>query len=191
MQKLPKYLLNNIYIYLNLDDLKSLLFIRLKDKNLVLFRIMEIKNQLKIYFKIWDYYNRCYSYFKNTFWPMKLIYSLPIIDYKYRHTGGTDYIDGVRKSDMDSPIMVGVDRYKRPFISIKYKERLGGELISNSKDRRAIAKVLTIFQRYTDSNRIWCKAQNMYGTILQNTSTALNEEDKLLLINNILNHKSY
>lgn len=61
---------------------------------------------------------------------------------KYKSYFGGDYIDCIKPNDMSSPIMFGIDFYRRPFISIRtYKH----DQIS----------VTTIFQRYTDDNSLW------------------------------------
>lgn len=71
--------------------------------------------------------------------------------YKYhkldldQRCGGTDYIDFVTVGDMDNkPIRVGVDCFKRKFISIMYREK---------KSRNK--SVVTLFQRYTDNTERW------------------------------------
>lgn len=54
-----------------------------------------------------------------------------------------DYIDYIKFEEMTSPIMRGVDRARRPFISLRYKK---------NNDIKAI----TVFQRYSDSIHPWC-----------------------------------
>ena len=72
----------------------------------------------------------------------------PILPFQ-NHFIGLDYIDGIRSSDVWSPIMVGVDDCQRPFITIRSCR------IRINTDSHLKASVFTIFQRYTNSQEIW------------------------------------
>ena len=61
------------------------------------------------------------KYFNKTILPKKLIELLPVLPWKRNYVGCTDYIDGIRAKDLTYPIMIGVDHFRRPFITIKYK----------------------------------------------------------------------
>lgn len=60
----------------------------------------------------------------------------PYLDIKGR-TGWTDYIDFIHEKELTSPIMRGVDVFRRKFITVMVK--IEGEIYSQ-----------TFFQRYTD-----------------------------------------
>jgi hypothetical protein len=69
--------------------------------------------------------------------------ALPIIDIKDRR-GLTDYIDFLKKSDLSSPAMRGIDCFNRPFIAFKAKNNETGEKFAQ-----------VIFQRYTKDESRW------------------------------------
>ena|GEM_PF-6278825 len=73
--------------------------------------------------------------------------NLPVLPWQSRfHEGGTGYIDGIRPSDLSSPMMRGVDAYKRPFLAVR----------TESEDQYAkTLGVETFFQRYTTPGEPW------------------------------------
>ena len=73
----------------------------------------------------------------------KIIYKLPILDFNTNFCLG-DYIDNIKTKDLKYPIMVGVDLWKRPYITIKFNE-------TKYQKYRAI----TVFQRYTNDKKNW------------------------------------
>ena len=75
--------------------------------------------------------------------------NIPVLDIGERR-GHTDYIDFIIESDMQYPVMKGVDIHRRPFLALKLQK-------DNGKKKSDF--VITIFQRYTDNNNTWC-----YGT---------------------------
>lgn len=56
--------------------------------------------------------------------------------------GSTGYIDFLQTGDLTAPIMRGQDRYGRPFISIKLRDRAS-----------RLESVITFFQRYDEGGR--------------------------------------
>ena len=191
--KLNKSCLLILLQYLNNKELIYLLLLN----KLSLFDKQSILNQKDQNVKLCRYYFhrvqqlKVVHYFENTFFPIHLIKTLPIIKYYNRFIGGSDYIDCVRRCDLTSPIMIGVDQFARPFISIKYK--CSDKTIKNYRDEdiETLNKsvVLTVFQRYTTSPNTWCKAG--YGSwgatpILYGTATCLSKEDKLIFVKNCL-----
>ena len=74
-----------------------------------------------------------------------------------------NYPDFIKYNDVEQPIMIGVDKYRRIFIVFKFQYVL-------SDETRYITEVL--FQRYTDS-KIWTSASNPCGvyTIMANGTT--------------------
>ncbi|MDB2614282.1 hypothetical protein N9Y92_03905 [Chlamydiales bacterium] len=69
---------------------------------------------------------------------------IPTLELKNRKN--SDYIDFIKSKELTSSIMRGVDNFKRPFITFCLNRENG----SNQN-----AFVTTIFQRYSDQNRLW------------------------------------
>ena len=71
---------------------------------------------------------------------------LPILKWDKRFMGCTDYIDNIRPCDLTNPMMIGIDHFKRPFLTLAfiYKKR---------KD--SIGGCITYFQRFSDTSRVW------------------------------------
>ena len=127
---------------------------------------------------------------------MRLITQLPILPFQRKFVGGTDYIDGIRSTDLTAPIMVGVDCYRRPYIVIAYK-CFGDKWISWDGEARDFMGangskrlVLTVFNRYTGlrGEGSWCKTgSGSYSgcPILLSSNTLLRKHDKRLFTKNI------
>ena len=126
---MDNYLISSILEFLTIDE-KIKLFRQTNDNNKLI--------KLKI-FKSLDE-NHIRQYFKNTIFDKKIILNLPILTYKDRFSLG-DYIDNIKNSDLEYPIMMGVDDWNRPFITFK----------ADSQKNYAI----TIFQRYSDCKETW------------------------------------
>jgi hypothetical protein len=62
----------------------------------------------------------------------------PVLDLGDR-MGPTGYIDFLKPTDLSAPVMKGVDKFQRPFIALKLRDKDTEE-----------TEVLTLFQRYTD-----------------------------------------
>lgn len=130
--------------------------------------------------------------------PAILIFA-PILDYK-DYFCYFEYIDNIKVSDVGSPIMVGVDVYQRPFISIRtcesYTKNIGDKETSTSSDQK-INSVVTIFQRYTKDKTVWthgtCYSSNL--TLFIKPRIICNNliQDKLLKENiyNLIQNKQY
>ena len=186
-----------IYSYLSHSDLGKWLCVAKKfpGKNNIEQRILAEKKLLYQYFiniNNWKYY----YYFQDSGFPMRLITQLPILPFRRKFIGGTDYIDGICSTDLTAPIMIGVDCYRRPYIVIAYK-CFGNKWISWDGNERDFMGangtkrlVLTVFNRYTGlrGEGSWCKAgSGSYSgcPILLSTNTLLKKNDKQLLIKNI------
>lgn len=115
----------------------------------------------------------------------------PILPFETRFMGDTDYLDRIQSNDLSYPIMIGIDKYNRYFISVKYtcletEWSFDGQTysINNIDD----VYCLTIFQRYTAGSGI-CKAgrdsMNSSAPLLYNSSTLISKEDQLLFVKNI------
>jgi len=146
---MDKYLIINISYYLkNYDDFKNL---SLSNKSTT--QIKNIyKNYLLIKIKYFEYLKK-YKILKNLQeGPFKKFANkYPILDWDEKFLGYTGYIDHISCADLSSPIMIGRDKYQRPFISIKF--------IINKK-----VGCITYFQRYEDCTCMWAwGGDNFYG----------------------------
>jgi hypothetical protein len=65
--------------------------------------------------------------------------------------GGTGYIDSIHHQDMSDPIMTGTDGLGRVFVAIR---------TINDEDQ---INVDVLFQRYSDSNKIWACGKSWGG----------------------------
>ena len=70
---------------------------------------------------------------------------LPILKWKSYFEGSTGYIDQINPKNVSYPIMIGIDDYKRPYITIKTQSTFKKNIYS---------VVVTIFQRYSDSKSV-------------------------------------
>ena len=194
---LSTYNFCTIYSYLSHGDLGKWLCVakEFPGKNSIEQRIMRERSEIQrryIEIKNW----RCYYFFQNSGFPMRIITQLPILPFQRKFVGGTDYIDGIRSTDLTAPIMVGVDCYKRPFIVISYK-CFGDKWISWDGDVRDFwgaggnkRITLIVFNRYTSEKGggQWCKAGSgsfSGSPILLGSNTYLNKKYKQLLTKNI------
>ena len=106
--------------------------------------------------------------------------------------GSTQYLDGIRDSDLSYPVMIGIDKFRRPFISIKY--RCCQDSFSQNCEEVQIEPsdrvfTLTIFQRYTDNSNSWCKAgrcaAEYMSPLLNGSRTLLSQKEISLVVKNI------
>ena len=194
---LSTYNFCTIYSYLSHGDLGKCLCVakEFPGKEYIVMRILAERIELQqsyIEIKHW----RCYYFFQDSGFPMRLITQLPILPFQRKFIGGTDYIDGIHSTDLTAPIMVGVDCYRRPYIVIAYK-CFGDKWISwNGEERDFMGAngsrrfVLTVFKRYTGlrGEGGWCKAgSGSYSgcPILLSSNTLLSKDDKRLFTKNI------
>lgn len=186
-----------IYSYLSHSDLGKWLCIAKKfpGKENIVMRILAERIKIRqSYINIINW--KCYYFFQDSGFPMRLITQLPILPFQRKFVGGTDYIDRIRSTDLTAPIMVGVDCYRRPYIVIAYK-CFGEKWISwdgNERDfmgaNGSKVLVLTVFNRYTGlrGEGSWCKAgSGSYSgcPILLTSNTQLSKNDKRLFTKNI------
>ena len=163
--------------FLNIQELKNIQ-ISYKSNDLLISSKIQIAKNKKIltrYFNNFILHRSIYKYFKNTFLPMRIISKLPILLYKSYFALG-DYIDNIKYKDMNKPVMIGIDFWKRPFICIRYK------YLVNGKERK---HVLIIFQRFKGVKSNWVKAGHNAGPILHFSQCLLNNEEQKILIKNI------
>jgi len=162
---------------LNTKDLKSMYICipnNFCEKNIITKIINDRTNILHRYFTFLKNYLLIYKYFERSFIPMGIICNLPVLKFKKKFIGGTDYIDRIKHYHLRSPIMVSVDCLKRPFISIRY-------------EYSGTYAVLTVFQRYTDDTNQWNKAGDASGEypLMGCASTGFSKKDKNIFIKNL------
>ena len=165
----------NLERYLNMTDLQN---VKLVNKELInniyLEKEMCKKQIINKYFREWKH-NMVYVHFKDTFFPEKLIRLLPVLSCKAEYIGGTDYIDCIKPKNLTNSIMVGVDFFRRPFITIKYKYQTKKERIGR----------ITVFQRYSESKTQWVKCNHKGPLMLNDANSSFTNDSKILFVNNI------
>ena len=122
------------------------------------------------------------THFENTFLaPFVRHYDVPVLAFQDRFCGRTDYLDGIVYSDLTHPLMIGVDRYRRPYLCVVYHWLVGSD---GAKTKTCM---LTVFQRYTDSPFTWCSIGCDKQPILgeQHTDICLSPVAKTTLLRNL------
>ena len=169
--QLPEDLFDEIMNYLDYKSLDNILMIdkknnkiRKKERNLV-FRNQLIREFFpKIILNVLNFHNQ-----------------YPLLRFKNNFFGGTGYIDRIRLSDVSSPVMLGIDKFERPFFTLRMN--VNGEMI-----------LQTFFQRYTNNPRTWSMgtSYNYFHTIGSNC-ISLKERDVLrkLVEEKTMNRKIY
>lgn len=94
--------------------------------------------------------------------------NLPIIDIGDRF-GPTDYIDFIQWNEVTSPVMIGVDRFSRQFIVIKF--------IVNGNTKY----MQTFFQRYSNCNYDWRGCGHATPTLFNTCGSGVNDEQWKLI----------
>ena len=185
MKNLDQYTTKIIYSYLKNNDLYNLLEVQLNYSDIIK---EQIKENIILKKKYWNHL-RYYQYFLDTIFPIELIKTIPIIKYKKHFVGPTQYMDRIKKKDLTSPIMIGIDHYRRPFVSIRYSSNID-KLVQYESDYNFTigSKILTLFQRYTDTKKSWCKAGSecCYTPLLHQTSTLIKQNEFKLITRNII-----
>mgnify|MGYP001313893519 CR=1 FL=1 len=134
-----------------------------------------IKNQIKFIKK--------YNFDKNIInllGGFNKFYLFPILKWKEEFLGGRGYIDNIYPNNLSSSIMIGIDCYTRPFVTIRTKKR-----------NNNIRSVIVLFQRYSDDTKSWTHSNINWicegGYFLSKNKI----QHKLLKdnINNLLNNK--
>ena len=120
----------------------------------------------------------------------KQMMKYPILPWQCHFLGSTDYIDKIKSSDVYEPIMLGVDVFDRPFITIRTRQ-----IIRNKEN----IIVNTLFQRYID-DKSWTHG-TCYSSLLflseagyfYNSNNPYKFSHSLININiyQLLNNKKY
>lgn len=80
----------------------------------------------------------------------------PILSFNENFLGWTDYLDRIKPSDVSYPIMIGVDCFRRAFVTIRTSDINGEQTVD------------TLFQRYSDDKYTW--THGVLGTGVIQTS---------------------
>tara|TARA_B100000524_G_scaffold348076_1_gene251527 strand:- start:435 stop:1070 length:636 start_codon:yes stop_codon:yes gene_type:complete len=122
---------------------------------------------------------------------IKTLIFTPILPFK-DHFIGIDYIDGITVNDVSYPIMLGVDKYNRPFITIRTK------CPDKCENSHWFTSVITIFQRFTNNKSIWT-----HGTMYSSSIIGKDDCPRIIVrdnlqcdtlkknIHNLLHNKGY
>ena len=183
---IPYLIGKDLETYLNIRDLRNIKLVN-KELNHDIYLQKELKFKLELlsnYFQKMNKIINTYQYFNETFFPKKLIKLLPVLPWKHNYMGCTDYIDRIKATDLIYPIMIGVDHFHRPFITIKYKTPK--KIIFKNKLLKTLDTkcYITVFQRYTDNKKCWVKCNTKGPLMIYDGSSVFTDEDKALFINN-------
>ena len=131
-----------------------------------------------------------FAHFENTFLaPFVRHYDVPVLAFQDRFCGGTDYLDGIVYSDLTHPLMIGVDRYRRPYLCVVYHWSVGGGVDGvggvGSDGAKTKTRVLSVFQRYTDSPFTWCHGWDNQPILGEHDHTCLSPVAKTTLLRNL------
>ena len=97
----------------------------------------------------------------------------PILKWNKNFEGPTGYIDQILPSDLNNSIMIGVDSFERPFITLK--------LLNKHKNNNNRLSVVVLFQRYSNYKKTWTHSNYNF--------CYLTEISGYFLLNNVINHK--
>lgn len=91
------------------------------------------------------YINKYFPHKIRILFDDKLI-NYPILDWNDKFLG-IDYIDRITANDIEYPIMMGRDRFKRSYITLLF--------YSVSDEKKKYPIIVTLFQRYTGERFTW------------------------------------
>lgn len=74
--------------------------------------------------------------------------NITVLPWESRFEGNTDYIDRIEPKDVSKTVMVGIDNFKRTFVTFRIK-------ITYLENNRTQNIVQTFFQRYTPTLLPW------------------------------------
>ena len=78
----------------------------------------------------------------------------PKLNWDNKYLGDTGYIDKIKSKDVTDKIMTGIDKWNRPFITLRLKD--------NDEDTcsRYNPYIIVLFQRYYDDKITWTHSIN-------------------------------
>ena len=76
------------------------------------------------------------------------INNIAVLPWESRFEGATDYIDRIKPEDVSEPVMVGIDNFRRSFVTLRIK-------LTYLKNNLTKHIVQTFFQRYTPTQLPW------------------------------------
>lgn len=115
-----------------------------------------------------------------------------MIPFKKKYMGGTAYLDKFTTKDISDSIMIGIDSYRRPFITLKLKYQANLDkipIISREFYTDEFhSGIVTIFQRYTDSSLSWTTA-SCYSKMMDLFQTGMLTDNSLNAIKELIANK--
>ena len=192
LQLLPDDIVVSIFYLIDVYDLISFLMLskyfqnyNTNFKKVIESKINNQKEKLSLIKKLY------HQNIINIMGGVKYMTQFSFINWKDEYLGNTGYIEGIKPSDMNQPVMLGVDkRYNRPFISFRSTIKKSDMIPSKRK-----YNITTIFQRYSDSKGTWSNSSYNWGFVNEGGHFMVNGELKhdLLAINicNLLNNNGY
>ena len=109
----------NLFDYISIKDIYNLYIIIYNPIIIEYIRERVIFNRLinnRKYKLTYDLNHTCNNCYLNM-----ILSTFPVLPFKDHYLGETDYLDNIKMYDLTYPIMVGVDYYKRPYITVKYR----------------------------------------------------------------------
>ena len=131
---------------------------------------------------------------------VKYMTQLPLLKWKKNYLGGTGYIEGIKPTDMSSPVMLGFDEiFYRPFISFRSTIKKSNHNKEQKRDDIIYTKrkynITTLFQRYSNSKGTWSNSSYNWGFVNEGghfmTNGILRHELLAINICNLLNNNGY
>ena len=106
------------------------------------------------------------------FGGLKNMAMFPILKWDKKFEGPTGYIDQILPSDLKDSIMIGVDAFERPFITLK--------LLNKHKNNNNRLSVVVLFQRYGNYKKTWTHSNYNF--------CYLTELSGYFILNNVITH---
>lgn len=95
----------------------------------------------------------------------ELLASLPILDIGERENTQSEMIDFIKPDELTHPVMTGLDKYQRRFITIKFKV-----------GRESLTLHQTFFERYTHNQLDWVGASSASSGLIWTEPSLTSEQ---------------
>ena len=121
---------------------------------------------------------------------IKNILNYPELEWDDKYLGSTGYIDRIRVKNVTHKIMRGIDKWNRPFITLRLKD--------NDEDTcsKYNSYIIVLFKRYYDDKKTWTHSINRGIDIFTDTGHFLRNDDIkdehiINNMHNLLNNKNF
>ena len=107
--------------------------------------------------------NRYPPNIRSIFGGVSAMIDWPIIVWQDKFIASTDYIDNILPEDMYQPIVLGEDRFDRPFIALRVNlnDRDNNEGLEETENK--VVEIL--FQRHSGTQELWTNGCRGYGFV--------------------------